>query len=376
MFGRMIVIDGEQMSPSVFKNEPVRRGDDRIVVKFSSKNLTAEEYGWWRRHLPDDEPVRGNCWFTFDPDGIDYDWLVVYDDLSPVGRSNNHTRKEPLSCPPEHTLLITQEPRTIKIYGEDFLDQFAVILTSQEPDALDHPNAVYKQVGLRWHYGKTGKGPVSYDAMRVHLPEHKTQEISAVCSAKHYGRSTLHLARIRLTNAVQEALPQLVRYGKGVRPIEDKRDALDPFRYHVTSENHIAPHYWTEKLSDAFLGLSLPFYCGCPNVTDYFPQESFIPIDVTDIPGSIEIIRKSIAENAYDKRLPELREARRRVLEEHNIFVSVAREIEARHDPGRTVRHGTTVFSRRALRHKSPAHFARGIKNKLRVKWTRTLTRW
>ncbi|MEZ6050382.1 MAG: hypothetical protein R3C02_03185 [Planctomycetaceae bacterium] len=45
---------------------------------------------------------------------------------------------------------------------------------------------------------------------------------------------------------------------------------VSDYRYHVAVENHIAEHHWTEKLADAFLGATLPFYFGCPNASDYF----------------------------------------------------------------------------------------------------------
>ena len=51
---------------------------------------------------------------------------------------------------------------------------------------------------------------------------------------------------------------------------------------HIAVENHIAPHHWTEKLSDSFLGYCLPFYIGCPNAADYFPEQSFIGLDIED----------------------------------------------------------------------------------------------
>ena len=83
--------------------------------------------------------------------------------------------------------------------------------------------------------------------------------------------------------------------------IEQKADALDPYRYHLAVENYIGPHYWTEKLADAFLGYTLPFYCGAPNAADYFPEESFIPIDINNFDGALETIRRAIADKEYEK---------------------------------------------------------------------------
>jgi hypothetical protein len=132
------------------------------------------------------------------------------------------------------------------------------------------------------------------------------------------------------------------------------------------------PDYFTEKLVDSFLGLALPFYFGCTNAEDYFPQESFIPIDIFDFEGSMNTIRQAIGANEYEKRLPYIKEARRRVLEEHNLFALLSREIEKRHDPAREGAKldgdGIELYSRRALRNRSTKHFLRTIYEKYRLK--------
>jgi hypothetical protein len=46
----------------------------------------------------------------------------------------------------------------------------------------------------------------------------------------------------------------------------------------------------TEKLADAFLGLTYPIYYGCTNLSGYFPDKSFTPIDITKPDQAISII--------------------------------------------------------------------------------------
>jgi len=69
-------------------------------------------------------------------------------------------------------------------------------------------------------------------------------------------------------------------FGRGFRYVSDKWDAIADYKYHIVIENSRFPHYWTEKLADAFLGWSLPIYYGCPNITDYFDPNSFVSIDI------------------------------------------------------------------------------------------------
>lgn len=344
-----------------------------IIVKFMAKKLRAETTPAWRRQLPDAAPEWGACRFEFDPELREYDWLVAYDDLSPVGPEKFSLRKETLACPRERTILVTAEPSSIKCYSRDYCAQFDLVISHHEPWAIEHPNLLYTQTGYPWFYGRGDNGVLSYDEISKRAPVRKPSLISTVCSAKQ-DPDTLQRQRFEFTARLQEALPEIDRFGKGVRLLDDKAEVLDGYRYHVTIENDVAPHYFTEKLVDPFLGLSLPFYFGCPNAADYFPEQSFIPIDIFDFEGSLAIVRKAIEEDAYEQHLPHLREARRRVLEEHNLFALLAREIESRHAGTASAgAKGERILSRRALRNSGPMVFLRTVweKEQLRRKVAR-----
>ncbi len=341
---------------------------DRIVVKFMAKKLRAETAPQWRRQLPDAAPTWGACEFTFDAEARHYDWLVAYDDLSPLGDERFSTRTEALACDPAHTILVTAEPSVIKAYERDFCAQFALVVTSQERWAVEHPNALFVQSGSPWFYGRGEQHLLSYDSIAARDTAEKQQEISTVCSSKASGSNPYYRQRVEFTDRLQAALPGLVRYGKGVRFIDDKADALDAFRYHVAIENDVAPHYFTEKLADPLLALTLPFYYGCPNAADYFPADSFIPIDIFDFEGSLKTIREAMASGQFERRLPALREAKRRVLEEHNLFALLAREIEARHRDHAAAEPGRTLFSRRAMKQRGPGYLWRALRDKRRLR--------
>lgn len=307
---------------------PSASNTETIRVKFLARSLApgASAESWLRR-FPGGRPRWGRCEYIFDPLCRDYDWVVVYEDL-PNGWD------EPLSCPAAHTLLITTEPSSIKSYGRGYLGQFGHVLTSQEPWALKHPCAIRRQTGLVWFYGMQSPHG-TYDAMLADPTGAnigKTRGIATVCSNKRMGH-TLHAARYDFTQALKAAMPGLDVYGHGVRPIADKCEAVDLYRYHLAIENHVAPDHWTEKLADPFLGFALPFYFGAPNAADYFPPESFIPVDIFDFPRALETMRQAMEADEYSRRLPAIREARRLVLEKHGTFPQLSRLIEERHRP-------------------------------------------
>ena len=328
----------------------------------------------WMRQFPRGEPVWGQCRFVFDVDAEQYDWLVVYDDLPTAETERFSVARQPLACPAGHTLLVTTEPASVKYYGRRYTRQFAHILSSQEPWVIDHPGLIHQQAGLRWFYGCGERHRLDFDRMRDHPPLHKTNDVSTVCSAKRQ-RHTLHHHRYRFTQRLKRLLPELDIYGHGVRLIDDKAEALDSYRYHVAIENHIAPHHWTEKLADAFLGCTLPFYHGCPNASDYFPAESFIAIDLRNPAECAAAIREAIETDAWSKRLPAILEARRRVLERYNLFAELSRLIE-QHHPAAGGRQGTVngaaapvLLSRHAVRRTAPAG---AVTDWLRKMWVRT----
>jgi len=355
-------------------NGPGRQDQNAVPinVKFVAKGHPLSQQDIFLRQFPGRSAQWSRCRFTFDPDAIQYDWLAVYDDLPPMPGERFSSRIESLACPPQNTLFITMEPSSIKTYGYDFLNQFGVVITSQEPWAITNPQAVYTQPALRWFYGVSPKQLRTWDEMIQSPPEHKTGDLSAVCSSKKQ-KNTVHAERYAFTMRIKQLIPEMALFGRGVCPIDDKADALDSYRYHIVIENHVAPHHWTEKLADAFLGLTLPFYYGCPNVADYFPKDSFIPVDVRDPEGAARIIRDAISTQQFERRLPAIREARRRVLNQYNLFAVVAREIEHREEgshadsstPGSV---GARLYSRHASRKRSLLHTLRFAGEHLRMK--------
>jgi hypothetical protein len=315
----------------------------------------------WLRQFPHGIPLWGNCQFIFDMDCRDYDWLVIYNDLP-----SSHPLEE-LCCPAKQTLLVTTEPSSIKAYGNDFTAQFGCVLTSQADWALPHRDRIFSQPALQWFYGMGQKRWLTYDEMSASPPLQKTEMFSTVCSNKQQ-RHTLHHQRYRFTQEIKKRVPELEIYGLGVRPIDDKAEALAPYRYHLVVENYFGEHHWTEKLADVFLGAALPFYCGCPNAADYFPAESFIPLPMGDIDASAAIIKAAMRNNEYEKRLPAILAARQLVLEKYNIFNVLSREIEKRHRaPGMAQAEGR-ICSIREIRKGAPLIVLRHLYEKCKLK--------
>ena len=277
---------------------------------------------------PGEELERGEYLFTDDPAREDYDWLVVYDEFprrrALAGVAYGRFR---LNCPRERTILVTQEPTSVKYYNRVYTGQFGHLLTNRPPEAERHPRNFFGRGYYVWFVSRT------YPEARAFVPPPKTKVISAVYSAKRM-RHTEHFARSVLLDYLMEHVEGLDRFGKGVRPIARKSEALDAYRYHLAVENHVAPGHWSEKVADALLCECLPFYAGDPTLGEVLPKESFIPIPIDDPAEAARIVNRAIADGEYERRLPAIREAKRLLLTRYNFRDQVIELIEARrHEP-------------------------------------------
>ena len=251
--------------------------------------------------------------FTADPGCADYDWLVVFDDLA---------SEERLACPRERTILATWEPVSIKNYSRAFTRQFGHLLTNRPESAEHHPHYHLGRGYFPWYNGRT------YGENKAFRIPAKTKGIAAVCSSKAM-RWTRHAERIAILRRLVAEVPGAEWYGHGVREFARKYDVMDEYRYHVAIENQIGPHYWTEKLADAFLCECLPFYAGAPDIAEDFPAEAVVPIPIDDPAEAVRIVKSAMASDEWSKRIDAIREAKSRLFSEFNFWAQVVKVVKA-----------------------------------------------
>jgi FkbM family methyltransferase len=223
-------------------------------------------------------------------------------------------------------VFVASEPGNVKRYSASFLAQFDTVITSDRD--TPHPRRIFIQAGLPWHVGTMAAGgklldtPMTFAEFDAHEPL-KTRLVSVVSSDKAF--TPEHRARLAFVEKLKAELEDQVDvFGRGVADFADKRDVLDAYRYHIVLENCAIEDYWTEKLADPYLTLTFPIYHGCPNIRNYFPKESLQQINIYEPDQAIEIIRQVIGSNLAEQRQEHLREARRRVMHEHNVFGMLA----------------------------------------------------
>jgi hypothetical protein len=102
-------------------------------------------------------------------------------------------------------------------------------------------------------------------------------------------------------------------------------DAILPYRLHLVLENSQAPNYWTEKIADAYLGWAYPVYLGCPNLGDFFPEDSFTAVGNHPTELVADTILRLLDLEPPTGEEAAITTARERVLNEYNPFAWSAR---------------------------------------------------
>ena len=98
----------------------------------------------------------------------------------------------------------------------------------------------------------------------VNKIEKKLKLLSIICSNKKELEG--HRLRIKFTNICKEHFKErLDWFGSGYNFVEDKWDAIAPYKYHLVLENTSMKYYRTEKLSDAILAYELSSILGRSN---------------------------------------------------------------------------------------------------------------
>ena len=285
-----------------------------------------------RRQLPRGEPEWGDFHFDFFGGTTSPDFWVVLNDIG---------RPTTCECARSRTVLVCAEPSAVHGYHPRFISRFGAVLSCQA--GMRHPRLLLGQPGLLWWAGvemmADGKCRVrfDYEDFRKMAFGPKDDRISVINSGKALVPG--HRERNHFLAVLKAHFrDRLEVFGRGSRPVADKLEAISPFKYHIAIENSVEPHYWSEKLADAFLGGAMPFYSGCPDIENYFPAGSLCRIDLRDPAGAINLIEQTLASDGFARSADARNEARGRVLNEHNTFALLARILPTFPDgPRRTI---------------------------------------
>jgi hypothetical protein len=273
---------------------------------------------WTEPDLLRQTPERSGRWeefqFLLEDDGQPFDWLVAL--------NNRFAADLQVRMPRDRVWVLMQEPFVpgFTDWMDRDLEAFQLVLSSHRPRrCLDwrrsHP-------AVAWHVNR------SHDELCRIGPGPKPRLASWVCGSARALPG--HRERLGFLRRVQrEFRTSIDLFGRAVAPIEDKWDALEPYAFSLAIENTVADDYWTEKVADCFLAWTCPIYHGAGNLSDFFPPESFIRIDIRRPREAIAIIQRVLdgGEADWRRRLPAIEEARELVMRRWQLFPHLVRQL-------------------------------------------------
>lgn len=266
---------------------------------------TADVREYFRQYFTSGQDYRwGESEFVVNPGSGSFDAVVAVQNILPFSREFR------ITCPPTRTLLAILEPPDLCFMPDGFTRQFHGVAC--QDSRVQCRRRFLGYAGHQWFV----EIPIAEAVARPITTKPKL--LSAVVSAK---KDTVgHRQRFRCMEVLKAHFgDRLDWFGRGVREIGARKlDGLADYRYHLVFENGTWPHYWTEKLADAFMANCLPIYSGAPNRAEYFAPGSFVPIAVTDPMTAIERIEEAIRADRWTSAQPLLATARTRLTTEYH----------------------------------------------------------
>ena len=198
------------------------------------------------------------------------------------------------------------EPRAVipHIYNyiENNYDKFDFILTYDDVLVNTGPKFLFYPFGCCWvHPYITGAEP------------EKKEYISIIASGKNQtiGHQLRHRV-IRELDMVND--PVIDVLGNGYKPLKNKKDGLQKYKFSIVIENSIQDTYFTEKIIDCFATKTVPIYYGTSKITDFFDKTGIISFNTVD---QLKEILDGLSEQDYER----MREGIEKNFESYKYFI-------------------------------------------------------
>ena len=223
----------------------------------------------------------------------DFDYLVIF----------NHPHKS-FNFPKEKTIIFQGEPEFVRKRWGNFYkpnkDEYLKVFDTNEYYSFP-----------RWSITKDYNWLINNDIQ-------KTENLSAVIS--NLSSTDMHKSRLSFVQNYLSKIDGFGHYGKGFNFLDKKEDGLFDYKYTFQAEYAIEKGYFTEKLLDSILSECVCFYDGCPTVSDFIDESCYIKIDTNNPEESFNIIKNSIDNNEWGKRIEKIRKEKKRILKEFQLF--------------------------------------------------------
>ncbi len=276
----------------------------------------------WQLPYLDQSPGGKGIWdgyrFCINDDCDEADYWIVW---------GWEPKPQRVRVPRNHVVYLTDEAHEQRHYHPGYLGQFARVATPRK-DITGNNVVAYQEIAP-WYLPATWE-----DLAEMPVPAKEARQLSLISSSLVHLPG--HLKRFAFLNQLRGHFKDRLHvFGRGIRPVDDKREAFFPYPYSVALENSAIPDYFTEKIREIWLGYGFPFYWGCPNLADYFDADAFVALDIDDLKTSVEQIEYAIGHDYWNSRFDLICEARHKVLHTYHLFPALVRLVEALPEAGK-----------------------------------------
>ena len=272
--------------------------------------------------------------WTENRDEIDYYVIINY----PLNENEYYV--------PEKTLVYQMEPAVkdpSKPWGTKMWGKWA----NPDPKKFMHVNSHANHLNaVQWLF----RYPLNQLSDSVNFKScDKLDRISCILSKKNSDEG--HILRNKLLKYIETESPRYANapinelqsflnvFGKsnffqyrayvGKLPQDNPFYGIKSYKYYFMCENNSEHNYATEKIWEPILCETLCFYWGCPNLDDYIDSRAYVRLDVADKEGSLRIMEDAVKNDLWSQRIPYIRAAKEKILNELAFFPKLQSFIDA-----------------------------------------------
>lgn len=176
------------------------------------------------------------------------------------------------------------------------LKDFDGVFTNQDFLLNTLENAYFVPSSAPWYGSEFGGGTICEDNYKK-----KNKSISIISSDKEM--CDLHRFRKRLALGYEKS-KKVDCFGTfNGRSYVKCAEYLENYKYHIAVENQISNGYFTEKITNCFLAMTVPVYIGAPDIGRYFNPKGIISINKPAVSAVNEAIHEFCSDSDYEMRL-------------------------------------------------------------------------
>lgn len=199
-------------------------------------------------------------------------------DNTPVGNScfitDNHLKDIQKAKGVKRTIAWLLEPRAINPQMYNWIEQnnrlFNFVLTYDLDLVKKGENYLYYPHSMCW-IDNANVNVIRNLNEYNNINTIKTKNCSIIASAKN---DTIgHQLRHKI---IGQQYPDVNVFGRGYKPVDNKSEALNEYRFSIVVENSIQRGYFTEKIIDCFATMTIPIYWGDTAVNDHFASDGIL----------------------------------------------------------------------------------------------------